>query len=43
MAVAPFGFQFAPPKCKMLLQNWATLVPNMILDGQEITIVDRLT
>lgn len=35
------GMCFAPSKCRALLQDWKTVAPNLILDGEERTIVDR--
>lgn len=32
-SVAPSGMCFAPSKCKVLMQEWTTVVPKMILGG----------
>lgn len=42
-AVAPFGTCFAHSKCKVLLQYWTTLAPNLILDGEGLTILDHFS
>lgn len=42
-AAARFGIWFAPSKHKVLLQEWTAVVPNFIMDGEELTITDRLT
>lgn len=40
-AVAPFGICFAPSKCKAPVQNCTTLIPELIVNGEEVTTVDR--
>lgn len=41
MAVVALGVCFSPSKYKLLLQDWTTLAPNLILDEKELTAVDR--
>lgn len=41
--VAPFTIYFAHSKCKLLLHDWTIVVPDAMLDGDEMMIVDRLT
>ena len=38
-----FGMRFAPPKCKMMLQDWIWMTPNLSIKGQFIERVDKLT
>lgn len=42
-AVAQFSMLFVPSKCKMLLHDWTTAVPKVILVGEELTIVVRFS
>lgn len=34
---------FVSSKSKVLFQDWTTVVPNLILDGEKLVIVDRPT
>ena len=36
-----FGMRFAPPKCKMMLQDWVGVTPNLSIRGQFIERVDK--
>ena len=38
-----FGMRFAPPKCKMMLQDWVGVTPNLLIKGQFIERVDKFT
>lgn len=38
-ALAPFGMCFAPSKREVLQQPWTTVVPNFVLDEEELGIV----
>ena len=40
---AIFGMRFAPPKCKMMLQYWVGVTPNLSIKDQFIERVDKLT
>ena len=42
-SAAMFGMRFAPPKCKMMLQDWVGATPNMSIKGQFIEHVDKFT
>ena len=42
-SAAMFGMRFAPPKCKMMLQDWAGVTPNLSNKGQFIERVDKFT
>ena len=38
-----FGMRFAPPKCKMMQQDWVGATPNLSIKGQIIQRVDKFT
>nr|CAH8822477.1 unnamed protein product [Trichobilharzia regenti] len=38
-----FGMRFAPAKCKMLLQDWTTSTPNLVIGSEVIEHVDHFT
>ncbi|VDO85812.1 unnamed protein product [Schistosoma margrebowiei] len=38
-----FGMRFSPSKCKMLLQNWVTSTPELMIGSEVIECVDRFT
>ena len=40
---AMFGMRFAPRKCKMMLQYWVGVTPNLSIRGQFIERVDKFT
>ena len=40
---AMFGMRFAPPKCKMMPQDWVRATPNLSIKGQFIERVDKFT
>ena len=40
---AIFGMRFAPPKCKMMLQNWVEVTPNLSIKGQFTERVEKFT
>ena len=40
-SAAMFGMHFAPPKCKMMLQDWIRATPNLSIKGQIIERVDK--
>ena len=42
-SAAMFGMRFAPPKCKMMLQDWVGVTPNLSIKGQFIERVDKFT
>ena len=42
-SAAMFGMRFAPPKCKMMLQDWVGATPNLSIKGQIIERVDKFT
>ncbi|THD18895.1 Alpha 1 3-glucosidase [Fasciola hepatica] len=42
-SVAPFGTRFAPLKCKMMLQDWTSAIPSLMLDGEVLSVVDHFT
>ena len=33
-SAAMFGMRFAPPKCKMMLQDWVGVTPNLSIKGK---------
>ena len=35
-SAAMFGMRFAPSKCKMMLQHWVRVTPNLSIKGQFI-------
>lgn len=41
--VAPIVMCFAPLRCKVMLQEWTAVVPNLVLDEDELTVVDRFS
>ena len=38
-----FGMRFAPPKCKVMPQDWVGATPNLSSKGQIIERVDKFT
>ncbi|VDO69614.1 unnamed protein product [Schistosoma margrebowiei] len=38
-----FGMRFSPSKCKMLLQDWVTSTPELVIRSEVIECVDRFT
>lgn len=38
-AVALFGMCFTPSMCEVLLPDWLTVLPSLILDGAKLTII----
>ena len=38
-----YSLQFAPAKCKVLIQDWHTAVPELSIGGQPLDIVDSFT
>ena len=42
-SAAMFGIRFAPPKCKMILQDWVGVTPNLSIKGQFIERVNKFT
>ena len=37
-SAAMFGMRFAPPECKMMLQDWVGVTPNLSIKGQIISL-----
>ena len=42
-SAAMFGMCFALPQCKMMLQDWVGVTPNLSIEGQFIERVDKFT
>ena len=42
-SAAMFGMRFAPPKCKMMLQDWVRVTPNLSIKDQFIKRIDKFT
>ena len=40
-SAAMFGMRFSPPKCKMVLQHWVGVMPNVLISSQFIEHVDK--
>ena len=40
-SAAMFGMRFAPPNCKMLLQDWVGVILNLSIKGQFIERVNK--
>ncbi|VDO76135.1 unnamed protein product [Schistosoma margrebowiei] len=38
-----FGMRFSPSKCKMLLQDWVTSTPELVIGSEVVECVDRFT
>ncbi|VDO59879.1 unnamed protein product [Schistosoma margrebowiei] len=38
-----FGMRFSPSKCKMLLQDWVALKPELMIGSEVVECVDRFT
>ncbi|VDP35344.1 unnamed protein product [Schistosoma margrebowiei] len=38
-----FGMRFSPSKCKMLLQDWVTSTPELMIGSEVVECVDRFT
>ncbi|CAH8613849.1 unnamed protein product [Schistosoma guineensis] len=38
-----FGMRFSPSKCKMLLQDWVALTPELMIGSEVVERVDRFT
>jgi hypothetical protein len=42
-SVLQYGMRFAPSKCKVLVQDWNSAVPNLSLDDEVLDVVDNFT
>ena len=42
-SAAMLGMRFAPPKCKMMLQDWVGATPNFLINDQIIERVNKFT
>lgn len=40
-SVDVFGVRFSPSKCKMLLRNWISSMPNLVLEREQLGAEDR--
>ncbi|VDP40538.1 unnamed protein product [Schistosoma margrebowiei] len=38
-----FGMRFSPSKCKMLLKDWVTSTPELVIGSEVVECVDRFT
>lgn len=41
VSASRFGMTFAPNKCKVLLQDWTGLIPDLTLGGIQLDVVDK--